>query len=173
MKQSDLFLFPLKVGLSSLLWKRLLQLLPWQSPIYTLHSARQSGRSVAIRHIDGGSSNAAEQEVTALFNPIYDLERFGFELVTSPRAADLLLITGPLVRNMEAAVLAAFHAMPEPRRVVTMGDSFQDGDIFSGCYAVIPLPDEIAAARVAHIPGDPPTPKQIMAVLHELSLLAK
>ncbi len=138
------------------------------TPVHTEHIERHVRKSLFIRQVDGGSSNAVEQEIAAIFNPVYDAERFGIQLVTSPRHADILLLTGPLTRNMRNAVLAAFHAMPIPRRVVTVGDGFDHRGVFDGSYAIVPLPDEITAARVAHIPGDPPTPLQILDVLLKL-----
>lgn len=132
--------------------------------------------SVFIRHLDGGSCNDCELEIAALSNPFYDFERFGFRLVASPRHADILLVTGPFTRSMRAAALEAFLAMPEPRRVVTVGDGFTFADsagstdegIFGGSYAVIPLPEELEEARVAHVPGDPPSPQQILDALLKL-----
>ena len=121
--------------------------------------------SIFIRHVDAGSSNDCEPEITALSNPLYDFERFGFHIVASPRHADVLLVTGPFTRSMEAAALAAFRAMPEPRRVVTVGDGLQEGHLFCDSYAVVPLPEELAAARVDHVLGDPPTPRRILDVL--------
>jgi len=122
-------------------------------------------RSIFFRHLDGGSCNDCELEITALSSPIYDLERFGLHAVASPRHADLLLVTGPFTRSMEAAALAAFRAMPEPRRVVTVGDGFQEGGLFADSYAVVPLPQELAEAWVAHVPGDPPSPRDLLDVL--------
>ncbi|MEI6043440.1 MAG: hypothetical protein WCS37_03505 [Chloroflexota bacterium] len=125
----------------------------------------QSKRSIFIRHVDGGSCNAAELEISAIFNPIYDVGRYGFHLVVSPRHADLLLLTGPLTANMETAVLETFRAMPEPRRVVTVGDGFDEDGPFQGSYAIRPLPAEILAFRVAHISGDPPSPAEMVDAL--------
>lgn len=132
---------------------------------YSQPALRRGRRSIFIRHIDCGSDNAAEQEIQALFNPIYDLDRFGFHLVASPRHADLLLLTGPFTRSMHAAVLSAFYAMPEPRRVITVGDGFDPASAFTGSYAVEALPAELESARIAHIPGDPPSPQDILDVL--------
>lgn len=126
---------------------------------------QQRRRSVAIRVVDCGSSNAAELEIAALFNPVYDIERYGFHLTASPRHADLLLVSGPLTRNMESALLAAYWAMPEPRRLVTVGDGFQPAGLFAGSYAVTPLPDELLPGWIAHIPGDPPSPLHVLQVL--------
>ena len=87
------------------------------------------------------------------------------------RPADILLITGPFTRNMQSAALAAFQAMPHPRRVITVGDGFQEEGLFAGSYAVVPLPEEIAKAQVMHIPGDPPSPCEILDALLELVTL--
>jgi Ni,Fe-hydrogenase III small subunit len=156
-----------------MVFKRLREILPWRKSLYTEDTTHKAPKSIFIRHVDAGSSNAIEQEIIALFNPVYDVERFGFHLVASPRHADILLITGPCTRSMEAATLAAFHAMPEPRCVVTVGDGFEEDSVFYDSYAVMPLPDEIAAVRVAHIPGDPPSPQQILDVLLDLPTYPK
>lgn len=129
--------------------------------------SRQS-RSVAIRHLDGGSCNDNEVEITALASPFYDLARFGLHFVASPRHADVLLVTGPFTRSMAAAALAAFRAMPEPRRVVTVGDGFRPGGLFTGSYAIIPLPGEMARAWVLHVGGDPPSPRVLLDALLSL-----
>jgi Ni,Fe-hydrogenase III small subunit len=131
-------------------------------------SSRNQHRSLSIRVVDCGSSGAAEQEILAIFNPVYDAERFGVHLVTSPRHADVLLVSGPLARNMEAALIAAFEAMPEPRQVVTIGDDLNGPGLFDDSYAVVPLPSVVAAAVVAHVPGNPPAPADILAALLEI-----
>jgi Ni,Fe-hydrogenase III small subunit len=131
--------------------------------------SEKRGRSMAIRVVDCGSSGAAEQEILALFGPVYDAERFGFSLTASPRHADILLVSGPLTRNMETALLATFEAMPEPRRVVTIGNDIIGQGIFGDSYAVIPLPEIIAAACVAHVPGDPPAPSEILSALRKIA----
>jgi Ni,Fe-hydrogenase III small subunit len=145
-------------------------LLPWRRPPHALPLPGRA-RSVTIRHVDGGSNNAAELEAAALFNPVYDLERFGFHLAASPRHADLMLLSGPLTRNMQAAVEAAFQAMPEPRRVVTLGDGFGPHSALHGSYALVPLPEALLPAWIAHIPGDPPDPETIARVLLSLDLV--
>lgn len=120
--------------------------------------------SVFIRHVDAGSCNAGNTEIAALWNPYYDAERFGLKLVASPCHADLLLITGPLVRSMEPALLATLQAMPQPGCVVTIGDEIDEPDaIYRNSYAVVRLPDEIVSLRDGrHIPGDPPSPQVIL-----------
>ncbi len=163
-------------GLPEQIIRRFLRTLLGRRPDFTQPGGRAEsgghfpwpGRSVAIRVVDGGSSGDVEQEIQAIFNPVYDAERYGFHLVTSPRHADVLLVSGPLTRNMEAALLAAFDAMPEPRRVVTVGDEIAGQGIFRDSYAVVPLPEEIRAACVGHVPGDPPAPADILAVLLEM-----
>lgn len=152
------------VGLSALL-SRLRNLFSGQSLLTEPDDRRRQARSVFIRHLDAGSCNDCELEVTALSNPVYDFERFGLHIVASPRHADVLLVSGPFTRSMETAALAAFRAMPEPRRVVTVGDGFRPDGIFSGSYAVLPLPQEMVPHWVVHIPGDPPPPQHILDVL--------
>jgi Ni,Fe-hydrogenase III small subunit len=148
---------------------RLLRALFVRRPVFTTSlPGPRKRRSVGIRVVDCGSNYAAEQEILAMFNPVYDAERFGLYLVTSPRHADVLLVTGPLTRNMVAPLLAAFRAMPEPRRVVSVGDDCGSQGVYRGSYAVVPFPDEILAARVAHVPGDPPEPGQIIQALLEV-----
>lgn len=171
MSQDDLppgAAFPLGGALSNtrLVLTSLARLLTRKPPQHTQPVVGRSVmRSIFIRHVDCGSCNAAEQEIAALFNAIYDLERFGFHLVASPRHADLLMLTGPLARNMRPALLEAFNAMPEPRRVITVGDAFGTDSLFAHSYAVVPLPEDILAARVAHIPGNPPSPEMMLQVL--------
>ncbi|MBS1843854.1 MAG: oxidoreductase [Actinobacteria bacterium] len=121
-------------------------------------------RSVALRHVDAGSCNACEHELTATAAPQYDLQRFGLDIVASPRHADVLLVTGAITRRMEPALFAAYDAMPEPRRVAALGDCAL------GC-GVLADPDELAQPldqllRVdIRIPGCPPTPAEIAAAI--------
>ena len=129
------------------------------------HPASRQRRSVFVRHLDAGSCSDVEVEVAALSNPFYDLARFGLRFVASPRHADVLLLTGPFTRSMEAAALAAFQAMPEPRRVVTVGDGFGPGGVFAGSYAILPLPEEMHRAWVLHLGGDPPSPRVLLDAL--------
>jgi Ni,Fe-hydrogenase III small subunit len=114
--------------------------------------------------VDVGSCNDGNVELAALWNPQHDAERFGLKLVVSPHHADVLLVVGPLVRSMEQALLATLRAMPEPRRVVTLGDDFDDpAAIFRNSYAIISLPQELLQARGDnHIPGNPPAPQTIL-----------
>ena len=125
-------------------------------------------RSVFIRHLDCGSCNGCELELNALSNPIYDIERFGIQFEASPRHADVLVMTGPFTRNLEEAARLTFEAMPEPRRIVTIGDCAKDGGIFKNSYAVMDRPTKIENAIVDHVAGCPPTPEDILKALIKL-----
>src|ERR671910_499783 len=101
------------------------------------HAARRRlGRSLSIRAVDAGSCNGCELEIHALNNAFYDLERFGLHFVASPRHADVLLVTGPVTRNMREALERTYNATPDPKWVVAVGDCALDGGIFAGSYAV-------------------------------------
>jgi len=121
-------------------------------------------RSLAIRELDAGSDNAAEIEVNNLSNACYDVERFGIAFVASPRHADVLLVTGAVTHNMEIAVKKTYEAMPSPKYVVAVGDDACDGGIYKGTYAVIGGVDKLLSVDLK-IPGNPPTPAQILAGL--------
>ena len=97
---------------------------------------RRLGRSLAIREVDAGSCNGCELEIHALQNAFYDLERFGLRFVASPRHADVLLVTGPVTRNMRQALGRTYQATPDPKWVVAVGDCAADGGLFAGSYAV-------------------------------------
>src|SRR5919206_1390528 len=96
---------------------------------------RRLGRSLAIREVDAGSCNGCELEIHALNNIVYDLERFGFRFVASPRHADVLLVTGPVTRNMREALSRTYAATPDPKWVVAVGDCAVEGGHFAGSYA--------------------------------------
>jgi len=123
-------------------------------------------RSLAIRQVDAGSCNGCELEIVALNNPVYDLERFGIQFVASPRHADMLLVTGPVTRNMELALLKTYQAMPEPKIVVAVGACGISGGIFGKNYASIGGVDNVVPVDV-YIPGCPPRPQ---ALLHGILL---
>ncbi len=130
-------------------------------------SRARLGRSLAIRHIDAGSCGGCEIELRALTNVIHDLERFGLTFVTSPRHADVLLVTGPLTRNLVEALEQAWTATPDPKFVVAVGDCAVDGGVFKGSYAIAggvgtTLPVDLL------ISGCPPTPERILAGLRAL-----
>ena len=124
--------------------------------------------SLAIREIDAGSSNAEEQELTALANTFYDLDRFGIHFVASPRHADMLMVTGPVSRNMALALKKTYEATPDPKIVVAVGDGAIDGGIFRGSYGILGGVHEVIPVHF-QIPGDPPSAKQILVSL--LSIL--
>ena len=129
---------------------------------------RRLGRSLSIREVDAGSCNGCELEIHALNNAVYDLERFGLRFVASPRHADVLLVTGPVTRNMREALARTYHATPDPKWVVAVGDCALDGGLFSGSYAVVGGVSAVVPVDL-HIPGCPPRPMQLLKGL--LSLL--
>jgi len=131
---------------------------------------RRLGRSLAIREVDAGSCNGCELEIHALNNAFYDLERFGLHFVASPRHADVLLVTGPVTRNMREALQRTYNATPDPKWVVAVGDCAADGGIFSDSYAVVGGVSQIVPVDL-HIRGCPPTPMQLLTGL--LALLTK
>jgi len=134
-----------------------------------LEAAAQArlGRSLAILHVDSGSCGGCEIELRALAGVVHDLARFGLRFVSSPRHADVLLVTGPLTRNLVSALEQAWTATPEPKFVVAVGDCAVDGGVFKGSYAVTggvgtTLPVDLL------ISGCPPTPERILAGLRAL-----
>ena len=129
---------------------------------------RRLGRSLSIREVDAGSCNGCELEIHALNNAVYDLERFGLRFVASPRHADVLLVTGPVTWNMREALARTYHATPDPKWVVAVGDCALDGGLFSGSYAVAGGVSAVVPVDL-HIPGCPPRPMQLLKGL--LSLL--
>ncbi len=124
------------------------------------------GRSLAIREVDAGSCNGCELEIVALNNPIHDIERFGIQFVASPRHADMLLVTGPVTRNMELALLKTHQAMAHPKVVVAVGACGISGGIFGQNYASLGSVDKVLPVDV-YIPGCPPRPQ---ALLHGILL---
>jgi len=122
---------------------------------------RRLGRSLSIREVDAGSCNGCELEIHALNNAFYDLERFGFHFVASPRHADVLLVTGPVTVNMKEALERTYAATPDPKWVVAVGDCGRDGGIFAGSYACVGGIATVIPVDL-HIPGCPPTPMQLL-----------
>src|ERR671919_1430903 len=135
------------------------------------HAARRRlGRSLAIRQVDAGSCNGCELEIHALNNAFYDLERFGIRFVASPRHADVLLVTGPVTKNMREALARTYDATPDPKWVVAVGDCAFDGGLFGGSYAVVGGVSKVVPVDF-HIRGCPPSPTQLLEGL--LALLER
>jgi Ni,Fe-hydrogenase III small subunit len=131
---------------------------------------RRLGRSLSIREVDAGSCNGCELEIHALNNAFYDLERFGLRFVASPRHADVLMVTGPVTKNMREALQRTYDATPDPKWVVAVGDCATNGGIFSASYAVAGGVDAVVPVDL-HISGCPPSPTQLLKGL--LALLAQ
>ena len=130
---------------------------------------RRLGRSLSIRAVDAGSCNGCELEIHALNNAIYDLERFGLRFVASPRHADVLLVTGPVTKNMCEALERTYRATPDPTWIVAVGDCAVSGGLFSKSYAVIGSVNAVTPVDL-DIPGCPPSPEQLLKGL--LALLS-
>jgi Ni,Fe-hydrogenase III small subunit len=122
---------------------------------------RRLGRSLSIRQVDAGSCNGCELEIHALSNAFYDLERFGFRFVASPRHADLLLVTGPVTKNMREALERTYRATPDPKWVVAVGDCALDGGLFRDSYACAGGVSAVVPVDL-HIAGCPPNPTQLL-----------
>jgi len=122
---------------------------------------RRLGRSLSIREVDAGSCNGCELEIHALNNAYYDVERFGLRFVASPRHADVLLVTGPVTKNMREALQRTYDAVPGPKWVVALGDCARDGGCFAGSYAVVGGVAAVIPVDL-HIPGCPPPPLDIL-----------
>ena len=131
---------------------------------------RRLGRSLSIRQVDAGSCNACELEIHALSNAFYDLERFGLRFVASPRHADVLMVTGPVTKNMREALERSWTATPGPKWVVAVGGCAIDGGLFAGGYACVGGVDQVLPVDL-RIPGCPPTPTAMLKGL--LSLLER
>ncbi len=128
---------------------------------------RRLGRALCIRQVDAGSCNACELEIHALNNPYYNLEGAGIRFVASPRHADLLLVTGPVTRNMREALQRTYQATPPPRLVVAVGQCACDGGIFGESYASCGAVGNVIPVD-ATVPGCPPTPTAILQVIVDL-----
>lgn len=119
------------------------------------------GRSLSIRQVDAGSCNGCELEIHALSNAFYDLERFGLRFVASPRHADVLMVTGPVTKNMREALERTYNATPEPKWVVAVGACAADGGVFAGSYAVVGGVKDVIPVDL-HIRGCPPSPVDLL-----------
>jgi Ni,Fe-hydrogenase III small subunit len=122
---------------------------------------RLFGRALAVREVDAGSCNGCEIEITGLMSPVYDSERFGIHFVASPRHADLLLVTGPVTRNMEIPLRKTYEATPAPKLVVAIGDCARTCGVFKGSYAVAGSVDQVIPVDV-FVDGCPPEPTEIL-----------
>jgi len=122
------------------------------------------GRSLSIRQVDAGSCNGCELEIHALNNAFYDLERLGLHFVASPRHADVLMVTGPVTKNMREALKRTYNATPDPKWVIAVGACAADGGLFAGSYAVEGGVKDVVPVDLT-IPGCPPNPRQLLAGL--------
>ena len=122
------------------------------------------GRSLSIRQVDAGSCNGCELEIHALNNAFYDLERFGLRFVASPRHADVLMVTGPVTKNMRQALLRTYNATPDPKWVVAVGSCAVDGGLFANSYAVTGGVNDVIPVDL-HIHGCPPSPVKLLSGL--------
>lgn len=122
------------------------------------------GRSLHIRHVDTGSCNGCDFEMNALLNPIYDIQRLGFDFVASPRHADLLMVTGPVTHNLRQALLRTLDATPNPRLVMALGDCACSGGITAGSYASCDGVTNVVPVDI-YVEGCPPTPSDIIRAL--------
>lgn len=125
---------------------------------------RHLGRSLSIREVDAGSCNGCELEIHALNNAYYDVERFGLRFVASPRHADILLVTGPVTRNMAEALKRTYDATPAPKWVVAVGECARDGGCFAGSYAIVGGVAAVIPVDL-HIAGCPPDPITLLSGL--------
>jgi Ni,Fe-hydrogenase III small subunit len=119
------------------------------------------GRSLSIRQVDAGSCNGCELEIHALNNAFYDLERLGLRFVASPRHADVLMVTGPVTKNMREALLRTYNATPDPKWIVAVGACAVDGGLFAGSYAVAGGVKDVVPVDL-HIRGCPPSPTELL-----------
>jgi Ni,Fe-hydrogenase III small subunit len=130
------------------------------------------GRSLSIRQVDAGSCNGCELEIHALSNAFYDLERFGLRFVASPRHADVLMVTGPVTKNMREALERTYNATPDPKWVIAVGSCAADGGVFAGSYAVEGGVKDVVPVDL-HIRGCPPSPvdllKGLLALLRHVA----
>jgi len=129
------------------------------------------GRSLSIRQVDAGSCNGCELEIHALSNAFYDLERLGLRFVASPRHADVLMVTGPVTKNMREALLRTYDATPDPKWIVAVGACAVDGGVFAGSYAVQGGVKDVVPVDLT-IRGCPPNPRQLLAGLLALLQIA-
>jgi Ni,Fe-hydrogenase III small subunit len=130
--------------------------------------ASEFGGSVQVRHVDAGSCNGCEVEIGSAFGPVYDAERYGARLVSSPRHADALLVTGPVTRNMAEPLRRTYDAVPGPKAVVAVGDCARNCGVFAGAYGVTGAVRDVVPVDV-EIAGCPPRPEAIVEGLRKLT----
>lgn len=126
------------------------------------------GKSVQLRHVDAGSCNGCELEISSAFGPVYDAERYGLRLVASPRHADALLVTGPVTRNMAEPLRKTYEATPGPKRVVAVGDCARNCGVFAGGHGVEGAVRDVVPVDV-EVPGCPPHPEVLIEALRGLT----
>jgi formate hydrogenlyase subunit 7 len=124
--------------------------------------------SLQLRHVDAGSCNGCEIEISGAFSPVYDAERFGARLVASPRHADALLVTGVVTRNMERPLRDSYAAMPRPRVVIAVGDCARNCGMFAAGYGVVGSVSDVVPVDL-EVPGCPPSPQQIIDALRSVT----
>lgn len=124
--------------------------------------------SLQVRHVDAGSCNGCEVEISGAFGPVYDAERFGARLVASPRHADALLVTGVVTRNMAQPLRNTLAATPHPRVVIACGDCAVNRGVFGDAYGVVGAVGEVIPVDV-QVPGCPPSPDQVVAALRSVT----
>ena len=130
--------------------------------------SRGRPRSLAIRHVDAGSCNGCEHELGAVTNPFHDLQRHGLDIVASPRHADILLVTGPVTKNMAAPLTKTLEATPRPRVVIAIGDCARNCGVFAGGYGVAGAVGDVVPVDVS-VPGCPPEPTAIIEALRGIT----
>jgi Ni,Fe-hydrogenase III small subunit len=133
----------------------------WTAPRVAEEIRRVLGRSLHIRHVDTGSCNGCDWEMTALLNPVHDVQRLGIDFVASPRHADLLMDTGTVSENLRKALVNTYEATPEPRLVVAVGACGVSGGCFADAPASLGGVDQVVPVDV-HIPGCPPRPAALI-----------
>jgi Ni,Fe-hydrogenase III small subunit/Pyruvate/2-oxoacid:ferredoxin oxidoreductase delta subunit len=139
---------------------------PSEGSLFKQDVIKVLGRSLAIRHVDAGSCNACDWEMTALTNPIYDLQQYGIDFVASPRHADMLMVTGTVTRNLTQALTMTYEATPTPKLVMAVGSCACSGATYGTSYAIRGGVDSIVPVDI-YVPGCPPRPQ---ALLHGLFL---
>lgn len=158
------------------LWRRIVRTGRVAEPApahpYTTHAQRAAtadlAGSVQVRHVNAGSCNGCEVEIGSAFGPVYDVQRFGARLVTSPRHADALLVTGPVTRNLAEPLKSTYEAMPGPKLVVAVGDCARDCGVFAGAHGVAGPVGDVVPVDV-EVAGCPPRPEEIVAALRGLT----